>query len=148
MADEDAARLRAAVAALMRLFLVNERRFPPAGGAARYSPHDFQSLTFIAERGEASLGALAAHLGVAATTATSVADRLVRKGLASRHVHAGDGRSRVLRPTEEGATLAKRIVAQDLVNMNAVLDALAPHERRPFVGMMARVAERLTSEAR
>jgi hypothetical protein len=46
--DPSAAALRQSVSALLRLFLVNERRFPVAGANVRYSPLDFQSLSFLA----------------------------------------------------------------------------------------------------
>jgi DNA-binding MarR family transcriptional regulator len=142
--DDDARALREIVSTLLRVFLVNERRFPVAGGdGVRYSAHDFQTLGFLARHPGSRMADLCAFLSVAPTTATSVVDRLARRGLVARRASAEDGRARALTLTADGAAMFARIYGQDLVNMRAMLDALPLAERGRFLDMMKRIAAAL-----
>ncbi len=140
-------RLRDAISTLLRIFLVNERVFPVAGGATRYSPHDFQTLDHLARNPGLRIGALAEFLAVSPTTATSVIDRLVRRGLVSRRMAPDDQRARVLLLTKRGQALSQRILTQDLVNMRALLGTLPPAERAHFTRLMEQVAGGLAAKA-
>jgi DNA-binding MarR family transcriptional regulator len=144
--DTYAAALRGSVSALLRLFLVNERRFPLAGTNERYSPLDFQALNFLALNPGAKVGALGDFLSVAPTTTTTLTDRLVRRGLVTRSGHADDKRAKALTLTPAGRAMFDAIYAQDLVNMQAMLNALSPDEQGQLVSMMARIAATLNTD--
>lgn len=143
---DGAVELRKAVSALLRVFLVNERRFPVAGTHERYSPHDFQTLDFLARNPGSKPAELCTFLGIVPTTAAAVLDRLERRGLTKRTRHATDRRARAVSLTPEGNGFHDAIVKQDLVNMGAMLLILEPQERAPFVAMMSKIAERLLNE--
>jgi DNA-binding MarR family transcriptional regulator len=144
--DTNAAALRQSVSALLRLFLVNERRFPLAGTNERYSPLDVQALNFLALHPGAKVGALGDFLSVAPTTTTTLTDRLVKRGLVARIVHADDKRAKALTLTPAGRTMFDAIYAQDLVNMQAMLDALPPDEQGQLVSMLARIVAALRAD--
>jgi DNA-binding MarR family transcriptional regulator len=137
--------LRKAVSALLRVFLVNEKQFPVAGTHERYSPHDFQTLDFLARNPGCKPAELCAFLGIVPTTGAAVLDRLERRGLLKRTRHETDRRARALSLTSQGEDFHDAIVKQDLLNMEAMLSILEPNERAPFVAMMIRIAGRLSN---
>jgi DNA-binding MarR family transcriptional regulator len=141
--DPNAVALRQSVSALLRLFLVNERRFPLAGTNERYSPLDFQALNFLALHPGAKVSALGDFLSVAATTTSTLTDRLVKRGLVMRIPHAQDKRAKALTLTPAGRAVFDAIYAQDLVNMQAMLDALPRSEQEQLVAMLAKIVAAL-----
>lgn len=143
---EEAEQLRLLISTLMHEFLVSEKRYPPAGGAMNYNPHDFHTLKFIAANPGCRASQLTAFLAVSPTTATSVVDRLARRKLVKRSKHAEDGRAVALNLTEEGAALATGIVTQDRVNMTAILSALEPAERTDLLNLLTKVSAHLTED--
>lgn len=62
----------------------------------------FRVLTFLSRAPGASLSGVAAHLGVARSTASAIVDRLVRRKLVSRTEHPHERRSVVLTLTPAG----------------------------------------------
>jgi DNA-binding MarR family transcriptional regulator len=144
--DTYAAALRGSVSALLRLFLINERRFPLAGTNERYSPLDFQALSFLALNPGTKVSALGDFLSVAPTTTTTLTDRLVRRDLVARSVHADDKRAKALTLTPAGHAMFDAIYAQDLVNMQAMLNALSPDEQGQLVAMLARIVAALNAD--
>ncbi len=68
-------------------------------------------LVLLASRGEQSVGALAEQLGVNASNASRVCDRLQRLGLVARHRSASDGRSVKVALTDEGVEVL-RVVSE------------------------------------
>jgi DNA-binding MarR family transcriptional regulator len=141
--SSQAVALRKAVSALLRVFLVNDKRFPVAGTHERYSPHDFQTLDFLARNPGSKPAELCAFLGIMPTTGAAVLDRLERRGLIERTRHETDRRARSVSLTPQGDDFHGAIVRQDLVNMEAMLSILNPNERAPFVAMMSKIAGRL-----
>jgi DNA-binding MarR family transcriptional regulator len=63
-----------------------------------------QALMALTMAGAMSMGELGKSLGIAPSTATELADRLVASGLAKRIEKPGDRRTRLLRPTRKGRT--------------------------------------------
>lgn len=63
----------------------------------------FRVLTFLSRTPGAPLSAVAAHLGVARSTASATVDRLVRRKLVSRTAHPVERRCVVLTLTPAGA---------------------------------------------
>jgi DNA-binding MarR family transcriptional regulator len=145
-ADNQAVNLRLAISALLRLFLVNERRFPVAGRNERYSPLDFQALNYLALHPGAKVGALGDFMSVAPTTTTTLTDRMVRRGLVRRAPHPQDKRATALWLTDSGQTTFDAIYAQDILNMQAILDVLPDSDRAALVSIMTRVVKALQAD--
>jgi DNA-binding MarR family transcriptional regulator len=68
-------------------------------------------LVLLASRGEQSVGALAEQLGVNASNASRVCDRLQRLGLVARHRSPIDGRSVKVALTDDGVEVL-RVVSE------------------------------------
>jgi DNA-binding MarR family transcriptional regulator len=130
---------------LLRAFLLDETRFPPAEGRARYNTLDFQTLAHVAAHPGQSAASLAAHLSVSPTTAQSAIERLVRRGLLTREPSAWSRRAVALKLTDEGRDLTEAIGRQDRSNVRVMLDALEPERRAAFVADIVRIAHKIAS---
>jgi DNA-binding MarR family transcriptional regulator len=128
---------------LIRVFHVNERAAPAAEGQTKYSPYDFQALGYVAAHPACMATELAEFLVVSPTTATSIIDRLVKRGLISRTRPDDNRRAVALSLTAEGKHLHQAIVRQDLANMDLLLGALSPSERTLFLASMAKIVARV-----
>ena len=65
----------------------------------------FRLMAFLGRHGGTSLSAVARHLGVADATASTMVERLVRRGLVSRGTHPEERRRVALDLTAEGSCL-------------------------------------------
>lgn len=101
---------------------------------------DVQALLFIGDNPDCSLGEVARHLGVALTTMSSAADRLVRKGMIERRRPEANRRSVALTLTDAG----KRAVAGYMEGYRdacgAMLEPLDPAERESFVSLTLKIS--------
>lgn len=143
MTDEQAIELRKSLLRIVRVFLLSERRFPVAGRNARYSPHDFHTLTYLAENQSARAGEIGRFLEIAPTTMTGVIDRLEAANLIARSPDDQDARATRLELTEAGWDIHKAILNQDILNVTAMLGALDSDERGSFMAMTQRIADRI-----
>ena len=87
-------------------------------------PEQLRALTLIAAAGAGRTGLLAADLGVSASAATRLADRLVLAGLVRRETALTDRREVLLRLTPDGAAVLDRYDDLRLVELRARLDAV------------------------
>lgn len=140
VADDLALRLHEAIDRLMRAFKVAEGRANEGRAEATLVTADVQSLMFVGARPDSMASELAAFLGVAPTTASSVIDRLVRRGLLVRERTNENRRVVRLRLTDEGEAARSRIVAEQLANCREMLAALPAAERKTLVALLAKVA--------
>ncbi|MFQ6550386.1 MarR family winged helix-turn-helix transcriptional regulator [Aestuariibius sp. 2305UL40-4] len=140
----DVSGLQASVATILRVMKITETSFRVAHRELNFSPPDLQSLRFIAQNPGCRSGELAAYLGVVPTTATSVVDRLVKRGLVSRTRPESDRRSVALTLTEDGREAFARIDAEEKQTMRVMLDALPDADREGFVRAMAQIAEHVS----
>lgn len=100
----------------------------------------FRVLIYLDRHPDASLSALADHLGVTRATASTTVDRLVRQGVVSRVEHPTERRLVMLKLTQEGsdrltqlrqitrqkiAALLGDLSTQDLDNVTAGLELLS-----------------------
>jgi len=145
--DDERDRLLIAVGDLLRVFLINERVFPSAEGQIPYSPHVFKAIGFVAMNPGVRASDLQAHLGIAATTASSLIKRMVSKGWLERGPHPEDGRAVALTLSVEGQELAGAINRQDMRNMELMLSAFSGDERKAFVEMVERAAATVLAAA-
>lgn len=143
MSSEQEKRLHVQINALLNLFLVNEKSFPPAQGRMRYSALDFQTIRFVDAHPDSPAKTIADALGVAPTTLQSALDRLIRQGYLERGEHPSDGRAKVHRLTPQGEDLRQAIESQDLDNMRFILDALSPTERVSLLEMLEKVTAQI-----
>jgi DNA-binding MarR family transcriptional regulator len=140
MTDDNASLMRASIRSLLRAFTVDESRYPPAEGKIRYNGPEFQTLHFVGHHPNCSSAALAAFLGVSPTTAQSVIERLIKRGLILRQRSDEDKRAVALTLTQEGEAMRAAINRQDRHNCETMLAALPEAERSAFVMQMAQIA--------
>jgi DNA-binding MarR family transcriptional regulator len=136
-------RLQAAISGIMRALKVAEGAMLREKGALRLTPSDVQALHYLAAHDGAMSGALAQALGVVPTTATSIADRLVRRGLVRRDRQATNRRAVALGLTEAGRVALSRLHAEERAAAAAMLQALAPEERDGIIDAITRIAAHL-----
>ncbi len=133
--------LQSSILTIVRIQKIMERSVPTAHGELKLAPPDMQTLRFIAHHPGCMSVAVAHHLGVVPTTATSVVDRLVKRGFVDRVRPEENRRSVALHLTEAGRDAFGRIDAEELASSQAMLDVLPAEEREPFVTAMALIAE-------
>ena len=137
--------LRRSFMRIVRIFMISERRFPVAGRNARYSPHDFHTLGYLAEHKAARAGEIGRFLEIAPTTMTGVIDRMEAADLIERQPDEADARATRLTLTETGWAMHASILNQDILNVSAMLGALEPDEQEVFNEMITRIANRIES---
>lgn len=136
-------RLLKSISVMLRLFIIDEERFPSAEGRVKYNPIDFQTLRFIDAQPNCRGADIARALGVAPTTVQSALDRLIRKGLVERMDHPESRRAKVHKLTEDGKSLRDAIHRQDMSNMDAILSTLTEEEQAQIVALMEKVTTAL-----
>ena len=88
----------------------------------------------------ATMNDLALSMGCEASYVTSVVDSLEQRGLVERQAHPRDRRVKVVVPTPEGLSVAKR--AEDILwEPPAAFKALSGDEQRQLRDLMAKLAE-------
>ena len=87
---------------ILRTFTVDETRFPPAEGRVKYNPVDFQALYYLSGNPQSKNADLARFLGIAATSAQSVCDRLIDRGFVTRNSSESNQRAVALSLTADG----------------------------------------------
>lgn len=126
-------------------FIRNEMRQNRRAGLS--VPH-FRALVFLSHAGDASVSAMAEHLGLSLPATSRLADTLVRRGLLSRQSQAGDRRRVLLSLTSTGQAafegalaateqaLARRFEALPRRELSQVLMAMRALDRvfSPFNG--------------
>jgi DNA-binding MarR family transcriptional regulator len=106
-----------------------------------------QALTYVAERGKCSVGALAERLGVTHPAAVKLVDKLIRKELVTRTVAVEDHRQSDIRITDEGRRLVNDVRQERTHRLEHVLDRMAPEERQALIqGLQAFVTAALRDE--
>jgi MarR family transcriptional regulator for hemolysin len=111
---------------------------------ARLSVPQFRALVFVSGNGDASLSALAEHLGLSLPTASRMVDLLVRRGLLERHVDAADRRRVALALTARGRATyqwARRATQTALAGQFAALSAA----QRGLISQAMRLLNRMFS---
>lgn len=102
-------------------------------------------LLYSAE--SASMGRLAASLGVTLSTVTGIVDRLVEHGMVLREEDPHDRRLVVCRPTREGAAVAERLNHAGNSRLRAVLDRLSQAQLRCVVDGLQLLTDAVHAEA-
>ncbi|CDO60254.1 AtsB [Candidatus Phaeomarinobacter ectocarpi] len=137
--EKQAARFADAIRVLLRTFTVDETQFPPAEGRMKYNALDFQTLHFLSQTPGSTGAALARFLGVSPTTAQSVTDRLIKRGLLARDANPSSGRAISLSLTKQGEDMQAAIERQDIANCQTMLATLPASDRRHFVDQLDQI---------
>lgn len=85
-------------------------------------------LVLLSSRGEQSVGALAEQLGVNASNASRLCDRLQRLGLVARRRSTSDGRSVKVAVTDQGAEVLRAVREHRRAEVRRLLGAMDPRE--------------------
>ncbi|MUT67433.1 MarR family transcriptional regulator [Paenibacillus sp. NEAU-GSW1] len=104
---------------------------------------ELSALIVLSFRGEMAMSALASELGAPLSTITSLAKRLVRKGLIERKQSNDDQRVILVTLTDKGNLLAQqaRSVVESVITR--VQKALSPEELNQFVTLALKVGKAL-----
>jgi MarR family transcriptional regulator, 2-MHQ and catechol-resistance regulon repressor len=135
--QREAAELQAALAELVRVHQVRDRD--------QICCHDVSvtqcnALEVLLEKGEMTLGALAAELYLDKSTTSRVVGALERKGYVVRAPHPDDGRAVLLAPTERGRGLCTAIQDELISQAAALIQDLEPSVRQGAVVLLRRLA--------
>ena len=131
--------LRLSIDALVRVFRITDS---PALGpdAPRLNPPDMQALLFVAQNPDCISADVGAFLGVVPTTTSALVDRLVRQGLLLRARTETNRRVVLLRLTDTGEEVVRKIVAQQNDHCRVMLEALSETERDAFLSAARKIA--------
>ena len=97
------------------------------------SYNQYKTLLTMDSIGRCPLNRLSRELGVAASSASEMVNRLERSGLAARETDGADRRSVTISVTPEGRELLRRIQRGVMDNYRRVLARLNPPDRRRLV---------------
>lgn len=129
----DVDRLVAAVLTASRV-LVGISARSLAGVEESITLTQFRSLVVLAGEGETNLNRLAEALGVQASTAARTVDRLVAAQLVTRTENPATRREVVLRLTEDGAQVVRRVTERRRSDIADVLARMPAEQRAALVG--------------
>ena len=105
---------------------------------------DLAALLMLNIHGEMTMSELAEVLGAPLSTATSLAKRLVKKGLIERNQSSKDQRILLVRITDEGQRLAvqaRTIIENVITRVQAVLSA---DELNQFISLVLKIRKSIT----
>ncbi|MBX3607149.1 MAG: MarR family transcriptional regulator [Piscinibacter sp.] len=110
------------------------------GAPFELRPVEFTILTLVHENPGVSARQLADALAVTPPNITMWIDKLERRGLIERERSTIDRRAQHIRPTVEGAKLARQAVERVIEGEQAVLAVLSPAERAMLIELLHKVA--------
>jgi DNA-binding MarR family transcriptional regulator len=134
-------RLHQAISTLIRIYKISETAPAENAGKKHLNPPDMQTLLFVGEHTTCIATDVAEHLRVAPTTASSIIDRLVRRGLLLRERTEENRRVVQLRLTKEGQKVQSQVLNYQLANCRAMLSALKVSEQEVFVRLISTIAD-------
>jgi DNA-binding MarR family transcriptional regulator len=97
----------------------------------------YRLLVVLAAHGPQNLGSLSGFLGVNASTATRMCDRLLRKGLIQRRNSQRDRRAVRLALSEKGQALVDETTRLRRVELSKLLEAVPGNQQRALVQALA-----------
>lgn len=126
-----------------------ENAFPPElrDELNTVTAHQLEALRQLCREGGMTMAELAQSQGIGLSSATALADRLLRQGLAQRTSDPSDRRVVRLVPSEGAAQLVERFAA---TKRRAAVDALKPlddDEAATLLRLLAKIAETPAPEA-
>ncbi|MEV0614408.1 MarR family transcriptional regulator [Nonomuraea sp. NPDC050404] len=96
----------------------------------------FRMLVVLAGHGETKLVTMAELLGVQASTAMRMADRLTGAGLIVREANPHNRRENLMRLTIEGRRIVEQVMARRRQEIGAIVARMSVAERRALISAM------------
>jgi DNA-binding MarR family transcriptional regulator len=109
--------------------------------------HQLEALRHLCCRGGMTMAELAQVQGIGLSSATALADRLLRQGLAQRTSDPGDRRVVRLVPTDAAVQLVDRFAAAKRRTAMRALEALSDAEASTLLTLVAKIADHHSPEA-
>lgn len=92
-----------------------------------------QAMRYIWLHKNATVGEVAEGLDISYPSATNMLNRLVRKGLVTRHGNPADRRFVEVQLTERGERLTRQVEEERAARMKQVLDEMSPDDRDALI---------------
>jgi DNA-binding MarR family transcriptional regulator len=93
----------------------------------------YRALVLLGSRGTQNVGALADALGIHASTATRLCDRLLAKGLIVRSTTPENRREVTVALSEQGVALVRGVTKSRRQEIREIVSRIAPAERQKLV---------------
>jgi DNA-binding MarR family transcriptional regulator len=126
-----------------------EQAFPPElrEELASVTVHQLEALRQLCRDGAMTMAELAQAQAIGLSSATALADRLLRQGLAQRTSDPHDRRVVRLVPTDAAAQLVERFAAAKRRTALHALDSLDDGEAATLLSLLGKIAETPAPEA-
>jgi DNA-binding MarR family transcriptional regulator len=96
----------------------------------------FRTLIVLERHGQLNLQKLADHLGVNASTAMRMIDRLIAAGLVNRTENPNSRREVVLTLTEQGTRLVSEVMSRRRAEISQIVMAMQPERQAELVAVL------------
>jgi DNA-binding MarR family transcriptional regulator len=127
---------------LVREFVeVNARYATQLGRELKVNPTDLQAMQHLIMSGSLSPTELARRLDISTAAATSVVDRLVAVGHATREQHPTDRRSVVVVPRPASVEQAMEALTPMILGIDRVLDEFDDDEQATITDYLQRIVD-------
>lgn len=112
----------------------------------KFSKFELFTMVYLDKRNEMTMSELVDYLNSPMSTATGIADRLVKKGYILRDRSESDRRIVILKLTEEGSQLIKNLKEMIAANLNMILDDLTEEEKRLLFQILFKILKSLQTK--
>ncbi|MDF2889928.1 MAG: winged helix DNA-binding protein [Clostridia bacterium] len=112
----------------------------------KFSKFELFTLLFLDKRKEITMTELVEYINSPMSTATGIVDRLVKNGYVTRERSETDRRIVMLRPTEEGTQLIKKL--KELISgyLSIVLEDLTEDEKQSMTHIVFKIMNSLQTK--
>jgi DNA-binding MarR family transcriptional regulator len=117
------------------------------GTPFKLRPVEFTLLVLLLANRSATPKQLALTLAMPPPNVTVLVDRLAERGLLQRERSAADGRATILRLTDKGSELAKRVQRVSMTMESGLLTPLSAAERAMLAELLHKLAGRAAPQA-
>lgn len=98
-------------------------------------------MFYIYKRNEITMREIVEYLNSPMSTATGIADRLVKNGFITRSRSERDRRSVILKLTEQGTSLIKEIIYMISSYVNVIMDNLTEEEKQFLTRVVLKIID-------
>lgn len=112
----------------------------------KFSKSELFSMLFLDKRKEITMTELVEYINTPMSTATGIVDRLVKYGYIKRERSETDRRIVVLRLTEEGALLIKRLKDMIYGYFNMIVEDLTEEEKQFMTRIILKIMNNLQNK--
>jgi DNA-binding MarR family transcriptional regulator len=112
----------------------------------KFSKFELFTLLFLDKRKEITMTELVEYINSPMSTATGIVDRLVKNGYVTRERSETDRRIVMLRPTEEGTQLIKKLKELISEYLSIVLEDLTEEEKQSMTHIAFKIMNSLQTK--